>query len=83
MKINATIFYRYYYEFSNRGTISVFLAHSQETALEMQGSWVRIPPSNMPIFHRTRESTCTEYTLLTHIGVWVKPKLIKMDELNV
>ena len=32
-------------------------------------------PSNMPVifFHRTREST--EYTVLTHIGVWVKTKI--------
>ena len=32
--------------------------------------------SNMPVFfsHRAREST--EYTVLTHIGVWIKPKRI-------
>ena len=48
-----------------------------ETALESQRSWVHITPTNMPVicFHRSWAST--EYTTLTHIGVYgSKPKRI-------
>ena len=40
-----------------------------DTALELQLSWVRIPPeySCLRLIHRAQEST--EYTVLTHIGV--------------
>ena len=39
-------------------------------------------PSNMPVmfFHRTREST--EYTVLTHIGVWVKNKINRINPIS-
>ena len=58
----------------HRGSATLAL----DTAVELQVSLVRIPPSNMPgiLFHRTRERT--ENTVLTHICVWVKKQKINI-----
>ena len=52
--------------------------------LNCKGRWFESHPSFMPVifFHRTWEST--EYTVLTHIGVWEKTKINMVTEcLNI
>ena len=48
---------------------------TQHKNTTQQGRGFKSHPSKMPVmfFHSTRENT--EYTVLTHIGVWVKNKI--------
>ena len=46
----------------------------ETSALEWQRSWVRIPPelNACEVLFTEPGKVPTEYTMLTHIGVWVK-----------